>query len=258
MFQYSGFFENPNQLGRLFSYFLVVFGAFMIKYKKEISFALSIQYYLIIFLSFVLRTSSSSRGSILTSLFPFIIYFLYFIFLKFKKFTKYKRKKDFVNLLILLTIALILILIGFNYYELVNSKSVFKVLQRGDFTGGRIIIWDITLSQITNWGVDLLKSDNLLEYAGFDVHSTYLNFALRNGLIPSIVFFVTLFLSLLKIIFKSNFKFINNYFFVYVLSLQIFSYWILESAFNILPFWLVFFFLAYETVNKKVIDNSNI
>ena len=49
LFQYTGFFENPNQLGRLFSYFLVIFGAFMIKYKREISLALSIQYYLIIF-----------------------------------------------------------------------------------------------------------------------------------------------------------------------------------------------------------------
>ena len=125
-------------------------------------------------------------------------------------------------------------------------------LQRGDFTGGRLIIWNLTLNQITNWGIDLTECKRcFLEFFGMDPHSTYLNFALQNGLIPSVIFFTSLFFSIIKITLISNYKLINKYYFVYFLSIQTFTYWIFESANALLTFWLIFFFLAYESRENK-------
>ncbi len=248
IYQYTGFFNNPNNLGRFFSYFFVVFFAFLLKYKKEIPQLFSFQIYFIILVSFLFLSFSQARAAILSALLPFLLYFLYKLFIKSKLFFEKKRKRDLYSLFILSLGILLVIALGIYYFEFVNTKSVFKLLQRGDYSGGRLIIWSLTLSQITPWGINIsgTKNDFLEFFGGNDPHSTYLNFALNNGLIPSIVYFLSLFSlifsqTLLKIINKKG-----NYLFVYFLSINTFIYWIFESANSILPFWLIFFFMAYE------------
>tara|TARA_B100000886_G_C20421730_1_gene491927 strand:- start:1751 stop:2917 length:1167 start_codon:yes stop_codon:yes gene_type:complete len=255
IYQFSGFFENANNFGRFFSYFFVIFSGFLLKYRREISQSFSIQLYLLIALSFGLLTVSSARAAIGASLLPLVFYLLFICFSRLKLFIQKRKKSDFQYLIFTFFIIAIVIVIGIFYFQFVNTKSVFKTLQRGDYTGGRVILWSLTLTQLSNWGIDLLGSkDNFLEFFGGDPHSTYLNFALKNGIIPSISYF----LGLLAIISRNTFLSLknsaNNYLLVYFLSIQIFSYWVFESANSILPFWLIFFFLAYERrENKKLL-----
>ena len=251
IFQYSGFFSNPNNFGRFFSYFFVIFSSFLIKFRKDIKLFFSLQIYTVIFGSFILMSFSSARAAIASSILPFILYLFFIFFNKIKLFLLKKRKSDFQALIIIIAIILLLVFVGKYYYDFVNTKSIFKILQRGDFTGGRIIIWNLTLEQISNWGGTQSSASNFLEFFGGDPHNTYLNFALSNGLIPAIFYFLSLFYSIFRsTFFESKNK--GNYLIVYCLSITTFSYWMVESANTILLFWLIFFFLAFEKKENKL------
>ena len=257
IYQYTGFFNNPNHLGRFFSYFFVIFLTFLLKYKRDIPQLFSFQISLIILGSFLFLSFSQARAAILSALLPFLLYFLYKLFSKIKLFFKKKRKKDLYYLFMLCLGIMLVISLGIYYFDFVNTKSIFKILQRGDYSGGRLIIWSLTLSQITPWGIDIYGTkNNFLEFFGSGSHSTYLNFALKNGLIPSIVYFVSLF----SLIFRETLLKINNkkgnFLFVYFLSINTFSYWIFESANSILPFWLIFFFMAYEKKENNFLNSK--
>ncbi len=252
IFQYRGFFKNPNNLGRFFSYFFIIFFPFLIKFRKEINLLFSIQIYTVIIGSFVFMSFSSARAAILSSILPIVLYLICLFFKKIKILWVKKRKSDLKVLIAVVFFIFILIICGKFYYDFVNTKSVFKILQRGDFTGGRIMIWNFTIAQISNWGVANPGANNFLEYIGNDPHNTFLNFALMNGLIPAIFYFLSLFYLILKeTFFQKKNKF--NYLFVFSLSIATFSYWMFESANAILPFWLIFFFLAFEKKENKFI-----
>ena len=247
LYQYTGFFGGPNNLGRFFSYFCIIFSGFLIKYQKDITYFFAFQNYLAILISFFFLSISFSRTAIVASLLPFIFYFLYRLILKFKLFLSTKRKKDFYSIVSGLLIMLIIVILGIYYYEFVSSKTVFKLLQRGDASGGRFLIWAATLQQISNWGIDLYGTKlEFLEFIGGEPHNTYLNFALKNGAIPSIVYYSSLVFTIIsETLFKKNNR-EGNYLFVFILSIYIFVYFMFETASSILPFWLIFFFLAYE------------
>ena len=110
------------------------------------------QIYSVILGSFILMSFSSARGAIAASILPFILYLFFVFFNKIKIFLLKKRKSDLKALIIITVVILFLIVLGKYYYDFVNTKSIFKMLQRGDITGGRLIIWGLTIEQISNWG----------------------------------------------------------------------------------------------------------
>lgn len=191
-YRYTGFFDNPNGMGR-YSSIVAMISVLLIVYAVKESWRDSEKAVIALLLcsSIVLLLASNSRTSLISALFP--LFFLSLaIFIKwilvsligpgfFAKKTTVKHSFLFFAFLVF---GVIIILWNDLHYEVYEKFST--TLYAGDLTQGRLDRWRVAFGNLEWFGRGRGVYEQLM--LG-EVHSNYLSQALIFGIVPAFMFF---------------------------------------------------------------------
>lgn len=248
--RFQGILQNPNSLGITCAIFLPLILWQFLETKKTISL-------FIFFLMLIGLFLSASRNSINAS----VIALGYFI---------YMRSMKNKPLIFFSSLSLILMLVWFTqtlakefFHGYYRVESIFSI-------GGRIEIWPTALNLIADkpifgygFGVEekILYLKNAMlrsQFGGAAVHNSYLGMMLQLGIIGLAIFFIPLFILLLKELFSRqdapipSLRHALRASFIAGLLCSIFESWVYSVGnAQAFPFWIMVMLLVFYRYQDK-------
>lgn len=243
LYRFSGFFDNPNGMGRFAAWTALFFILYIYLTPKTMkSKFINIINYSGLLLSLILLIGSNSRLSLISFLLSSLS-IPAFLFLR-SIFYLRIRKRSIFNF-IFLTIALALTLYALLKVGFLDSM-IFKfttTMENGDFSQGRFSRWENAQHYFSFFG----SGHEIYENSGLkEVHSNYIGQLVIYGLIPTLSLYSFIFFMSLR----SFIKYMSNLFWGYGVSFSFFSFYlfysVFETGFAILPIYLAIYFLGFS------------
>lgn len=248
--RFQGILQNPNSLGITCAIFLPLILRQFLETRKTVSL-------FIFFLMLIGLFLSASRNSINAS----VIALGYFI---------YMRSMKNKPLIFFASISLVLISVWFTQTLAKEFFHVYYRVESISSIGGRSEIWPMALNLIADkpifgygFGVEekilYLKNAMLLsQFAGAAVHNSYLGMMLQLGIIGLAIFFIPLFILLLKELFSRqdapipSLRHALRASFIAGLLCSIFESWVYSVGnAQAFPFWIMVMLLVFYRYQDK-------
>lgn len=200
-FGYQGIFYNPNSFGNIVSTFSVLLFSFFTPnvLEKNITKVKVLSYLLLLFILFYLMLLSSSRSSILTTIFVYSL--IIFQVLRDKKSTI--RINKYIILLVVTTFIFLVFMSGI-FNDLFETRLINKFSRHEDeITSGRVYVWKIIVDKANFFG----NGTEFMKNLPIGAHNTYLSILGQFGFVNLILYL----LILLRIIIRSYCFLIRSY-----------------------------------------------